>query len=90
MNTPLHDAPPNDNAAPTPRGRQTREKLIDAARGALLAQSYGADAARLAAEAADIRRRFRDFGDLAPGIVQLVVEDANGAILGALEATVRL
>ena len=62
----------------------------EAARGALLAPTYGADAAELTAEAADIRRRFRDFGDLAPGIVRLVAEDANGAILGALEATVRL
>ena len=62
----------------------------DAARAALLAPTYGADAAGLAAEAADIRRRFRDFGDLAPGIVRLVAEDADGAILGALEATVRL
>ena len=69
--------------------RQARPE-VDAARGALLAQSYGADAARLAAEAADIRRRFRDCGDLAPRIVRLVAGDANGAILGALEATVRL
>ena len=59
-------------------------------RDVLLAPTYEADAARLPAEAADIRRRFRDFGDLAPGIVRLVAEDANGAILGALEATVRL
>ena len=59
-------------------------------RGVLLAPTYEADAAGLSAEAADIRRRFRDFGDLAPGIVRLVAEDANGAILGALEATVRL
>jgi len=69
--------------------RQARP-VDDAVRAALLAPSYGADAAGLAAEAADIRRRFRDFGDLAPGIVRLVAEDANGAILGALEATVRL
>ena len=69
--------------------RQARPE-DDAARAALLAPTYGADAAGLAAEAADIRRRFWDFGDLAPGIVQLVAEDANGAILGALEATVRL
>ena len=69
--------------------RQARPE-DDAARRALLAPTYGADAAGLAAEAADIRRRFRDFGDLAPGIVRLVAEDANGAILGALEATVRL
>jgi N-acetylglutamate synthase-like GNAT family acetyltransferase len=61
-----------------------------AARVALLAPGYGADAAGLATEATDIRRRFRDFGDLASGIVQLVAEDANGAILGAQEATVRL
>ena len=69
--------------------RQARPE-DDAARATLLAPTYGADAAGLAAEAADIRRRFRDFGDLAPGIVRLVAEDANGAILGALEATVRL
>ena len=69
--------------------RQARAE-DDAARGALLAPTYGADAAGLAAEAVDIRRRFRDFGDLAPGIVQLVAEDANGAILDALETTVRL
>ena len=59
-------------------------------RGVLLAPTYEADAAGLSAEAADIRRRFRDFGDLAPGIVRLVAEDANGAILGALKATVKL
>ena len=69
--------------------RQVRPE-DDAARGALLAPSYGADAARLAAETADIRRRFRDFGDIAPGIVRLLAEDANGATLGALEATVGL
>ena len=69
--------------------RQARPE-DDAARATLLAPTYGADAAGLAAEAADIHRRFRDFGDLAPGIVRLVAEDANGAILGALEATVRL
>ena len=62
----------------------------DAAHAALLAPTYGTDAAALAAEAADIRRRFRDFGDLAPGIVRLVAEDADGKIHGALEATVRL
>ncbi|MGB1710234.1 MAG: GNAT family N-acetyltransferase [Candidatus Puniceispirillaceae bacterium] len=48
--------------------RQARPE-DDAARATLLAPTYGADAAGLAAEAADIRRRFRDFGDLAPGIV---------------------
>lgn len=69
--------------------RQARPE-DDAARATLLAPTYGADAAGLATEAADIRRRFWDFGDLAPGIVRLVAEDANGAILGALEATVRL
>ena len=58
----------------------------DAVRGALLAPTYKVDAAGLAAEAADIRRRFRVLGDLAPGIVRLVAEDANGAILGALDA----
>jgi len=62
----------------------------DAVHAALLAPTYGTDAAGLAAEAADIRRRFRDFGDLAPGIVRLVAEDADGKIHGALEATVRL
>ena len=69
--------------------RQARPE-DDAARGALLAPTYEADAAGLAGGAADIRRRFRDFGDLAPGIVRLVAEDANGAIFGAPEATVRL
>ena len=69
--------------------RQARPQ-DDTARSALLAPTYGADAAGLAAEAADIRRRFQDFGNLAPGIVRLVAEDANGAILGALEAAVRL
>ena len=62
----------------------------DAAQVALLALSYGADAGGLAAEAADIRRRFRAIGDFAPGINRLVAKDANGAILVALEATVRL
>ena len=52
--------------------------------------TYGADAAGLATEVADIRRRFQDFGDLAPGIIRLVAEDANGAILSALKATVKL
>ena len=69
--------------------RQARPE-DDAARGALLAPTYGADAAELAAEAADIRHRFQDYGDLAPGIVRLVAEDANGTILSSLEATVRL
>ena len=36
------------------------------------------------------RRHFRDFKNLAPGIVRLVAEDANGPTLGALEATVGL
>ena len=40
----------NDNAAPTPRGRKTREKLIDAARGALI-DGQGA------AEITDIAKR---------------------------------
>ena len=69
--------------------RQARPE-DDAARAALPAPTYGADAAGLAAEAADIRRGFRDFGDLSPKIVRLVAEDANGAIRGALEATARL
>ena len=69
--------------------RQARPE-DDAARGALLAPTYGPDATGLAAEVANIRRRFRDFGDLAPRIVRLVVEDANGANLVALETTVRL
>ena len=55
----------------------------DTARGALLAPTY-------VAEAADIGHHFRDFGDLAPGIVRLLAEDANGAILGAVEEMVRL
>tara|TARA_B100000963_G_scaffold333827_1_gene326505 strand:+ start:383 stop:796 length:414 start_codon:yes stop_codon:yes gene_type:complete len=55
----------------------------DTARGALLAPAY-------VAEAADIGHHFRDFGDLAPGIVRLLAEDANGAILGVLEETMRL
>ncbi len=55
------------------RIRQARPK-DDMARGARLAPTYEADAAGLAAEAADIRRRFRDFGDLAPGIVRLVAQ----------------
>ena len=62
----------------------------DAAHAALLAPTYRTDAAGLAAEAADIRRRFRDLGDLAPGIVRLVAEDGDGKIHGALWATVRL
>ena len=69
--------------------RQARTE-DDPACAALLAPSYGADAAGLSAKTADIHRRFRDFGDLAPGIFRLVVEDANGAILGALEATMGL
>ena len=62
----------------------------DAQHAALLAPTYGTDAAGLAAEAAEIRRRFQTFGDLAPGIVRLVAEGTDGAILSALEATVRL
>ena len=62
----------------------------DAQHAALLAPTYGTDAAGLAAEAAEIRRRFQTFGDLAPGIVRLVAEGTDGAILGALEATVKL
>ena len=75
MNTPLHDAPPNDNAAPTPRGRQTREKLIDAARGALI-EGEGA------AEITDIARRagvsaglaYHHFGSK-DGLLSAVVEE---------------
>ena len=69
--------------------RQARPEH-DAANAAVLAPTYETDTARLAAEAADIRRRFRDSGDLATGIVQLVPEDADGKIHGALKATVRL
>ena len=53
--------------------RQARPE-DDAARAAPLAPTYGADVAEFDAEAADIRRHFRDFGDLAPGIVRLVAE----------------
>lgn len=62
----------------------------DAARARLLAPTYDADARSLAAEMAIIRDRFRDFGDLAPGLVCLVAVTQTGRIVGAAEATVRL
>ena len=65
----------NDNAAPTPRGRKTREKLIDAARGALI-EGQGI------AEITDIAKRagvsaglaYHHFGSK-DGLVAAVVED---------------
>lgn len=62
----------------------------DAARAALLAPTYDADAPSLAAEMAVIRDSFHDFGDLAPGLVCLVAVTQTGQIVGAAEATVRL
>jgi len=62
----------------------------DAAKAALLAPSYGTDAASLIREAAAIRARYRDFGDLAPGLVAWVAVDADGRVIAAAEATVRL
>lgn len=80
----------NDNAAPTSRGRKTREKLIDAARGALI-DGDGA------AEITDIAKRAGVSAGLAyhhfnskDGLVAAVVEDfydrygqvANGQFRG--------
>jgi len=62
----------------------------DAAKAALLAPAYGTDAATLIREAAEIRSRWRDFGDLAPGLVAWVAVDDDNRIIGAAEATLRL
>ena len=62
----------------------------DAAKAALLAPAYGTDAATLTREAAEIRSRWRDFGDLAPGLIAWVAVDENARVVGAAEATIRL
>lgn len=62
----------------------------DAAKAALLAPTYGTDAATLVREAAEIRLKWRDFGDLAPGVIAWVAVDADGRVIGAAEATLRL
>ena len=62
----------------------------DADRAALLAPTYRCAPETLIAEAAEIRRRFRSFGDLAPGLVAWVAADRDGAVIAAAEATVRL
>ena len=66
------------------------EPADDAARAALLAPTYGSDAATLVTEAAEIRMRYREFGDLAPGLIGWVAEDRTGHILGTIEASIRL
>ena len=73
-----------------------RRKAMRRADGSIRRQrvSLSAQAGRAGLPAHEVvYRDLRDlvlFGDLAPGIVRLVADDANGAILGALEATVRL
>ena len=62
----------------------------DTARAALLAPTYDCAPETLIAEAAEIRTRFRAFGDLAPGLVAWVAESDDAAIIGTAEATVRL
>lgn len=62
----------------------------DAARAALLAPTYGTDAAGLCTEMVALRTGFDDFGDLSPGLVSLVAQADDGSIIGAAEATVRL
>jgi len=62
----------------------------DTVRAALLAPTYRCAPETLIAEAAEIRSRFRSFGDLAPGLVAWVAEDRNGAVIATAEATVRL
>ncbi len=70
----LSDAP-NDNAAPTPRGRRTREKLIDAARGALIEGAGQAEITDIASRA-DVSAglAYHHFGSK-DGLVAAVVED---------------
>ena len=62
----------------------------DAARAALLAPTYGCAPETLTAEAAEIRHRFRSFGDLGPGPVAWVAENETAAVIGTAEATIRL
>lgn len=62
----------------------------DAARAALLAPTYGSDVATLVSEAGEIRTRYGDFGDLAPGLIGWVAEDENDRIIATLEASIRL
>lgn len=62
----------------------------DAAKAALLAAAYETDAATLVREAVEIRSRWSDFGDLAPGLVAWVAVDADNHVIAAAEATIRL
>ena len=66
------------------------EPADDAARAALLAPTYGSDAKTLVSEAAEIRAHYRQFGDLAPGLIGWVAQDRTGQIIGTLEASIRL
>lgn len=62
----------------------------DAGKAALLATTYGTDAATLVREAAEIRARWCDFGDLAPGLIAWVAVDADNRVIAAAEASLRL
>ena len=66
------------------------EPADDSARAALLAPTYGSDTATLVTEVAEIRRRYRQFGDLAPGLIGWVAVDDGGHVLGTIEASIRL
>ena len=62
----------------------------DAPKAALLAATYGTEAAILEREAAQIRSQWRAFGDLDPGLIAWVAVDENDRVVGAAEATIRL
>ncbi|WP_440958390.1 TetR/AcrR family transcriptional regulator [Oceanicaulis sp. LC35] len=66
---------PNDNTAPTLRGRKTREKLIDAARGALIEGAGEAEITDIASRAGvSAGLAYHHFGSK-DGLVSAVVED---------------
>lgn len=80
----------NDNAAPTPRGRKTREKLIDAARGALIDGDGVAEITDIATRAGVSAGLAYHHFKSKDGLVAAVVEDfydrygqvANGLFRG--------
>ena len=73
--TPLKAVSADDSAAPTLRGRKTREKLIDAARGALIEGAGEAEITEIASRAGvSAGLAYHHFGSK-DGLVSAVVEE---------------
>ena len=73
--SPLNPDAANVSVAPTPRGRKTREKLIDAARGALIDGEGAAEITDIASRAGvSAGLAYHHFGSK-DGLVSAVVED---------------